>query len=166
MTQDFLKRAGWFLVFVLAQAMVLSRIHLFGVATPLLYVYFVTQLPRNYPKWAGLLWGFLMGLLIDIFSNTPGMASASLTLIAAIQPYYLELFVSRDAAENLRPSLFALGPVKYSYYVIPLVLLHCLIFFTLEHFSFFNVLHWALCVVGSAVLTLVLIFTFEAVKQR
>lgn len=89
MTQDFLKRAGWFLVFVLAQAMVLGRIHLFGVATPLLYVYFVTQLPRNYPKWASLLWGFMMGLLVDIFSNTPGMASASLTLIAAIQPYYL-----------------------------------------------------------------------------
>ena len=132
MTQDFLKRAGWFLVFVLAQAMVLGRIHLFGVATPLLYVYFVTQLPRNYPKWASLLWGFMMGLLVDIFSNTPGMASASLTLIAAIQPYYLELFVPRDAAENLRPSLAALGPVKYSYYVIPLVLLHCLMFFTLK----------------------------------
>ena len=166
MTQDFLKRAGWFLVFVLAQAMVLGRIHLFGVATPLLYVYFVTQQPRNYPKWASLLWGFFMGLLVDIFSNTPGMASASLTLIAAIQPYYLELFVPRDAAENLRPSLVALGPVKYSYYVIPLVLLHCLMFFTLEHFSFFNILHWALCVVGSAVLTLVLIFTFETVKLR
>lgn len=107
-----------------------------------------------------------MGLLVDIFSNTPGMASASLTLIAAIQPYYLELFVPRDAAENLRPSLAALGPVKYSYYVIPLVLFHCLMFFTLEHFSFFNILHWALCVVGSAVLTLVLIFTFETVKLR
>ena len=113
MTQDFLKRAGWFLVFVLAQAMVLSRIHLFGVATPLLYVYFVTQLPRSYPKWAGLLWGFLMGLLIDIFSNTPGMASASLTLIAAIQPYYFELFVSRLLFHNLQKIFFSINLVAY-----------------------------------------------------
>ena len=163
---DLLKRFAWFLVFVLAQAVVLGRIHLFGVATPLLYVYFVLQFERNYPKWAVLLWSFFLGLFIDILSNTPGLAAASLTLIAAIQPYYFELFVPRDSADDLKPTLSTLGMLKYSYYTIPLVVLYCLLFYSLEFFNFYNLEYWALCVVGSAAITLVLIYAFEIAKSR
>lgn len=165
MTADLVKRSILFIVFVVVQTVVLGRIHLFGVATPLLYVYFVTMFPRNYPKWAVLLWSFLMGLLVDTSTNTPGLASASLTLIAAVQPYFFELFVPRDSVENLEPSLANLGPVKYSYYIVVLVLLYCLVFFSLEMFHFFNLLHWALCVGGSMLVTLVLIFTFEIARK-
>ena len=165
MSADLLKRLGWFALFFLAQVIVLGRIHLFHYATPLFYVYFVTMFPRNYEKWAILLWSFLLGLCIDIFSNTPGLAAASLTVIAAIQPYYLELYVPRDSADNLQPSLRALGPLKYTYYVLPLVLVYCLLFFTLETLSFSNVLYWLLCVVSSTALTLLLIFTVEIGKR-
>lgn len=165
MTTETLKRLGWFMVFLLAQVFVLGRIYMFGVATPLLYVYFILQMPRNYPKWALLLWGFSLGLLVDIFFNTPGVAAASLTVIAAIQPYYMELFIPRDSSEDLRPSLKTLGALRYSNYTIPLVLVYCVLFFTLEHFSFFDALHWLLCVVGSTLLTLILIFTFEIAKK-
>lgn len=166
MTEDLLKRAGWFVVFVLAQAIVLGRIHLFNCATPLLYVYFVTQFPRSYPKWAILLWAFLLGLLIDTFSNTPGLASASLTMIAAVQPYFFEVLVPRDSAENLKPSLSTLGPMKYTYYIVVMVLLYCLLFYSLELFNFFNLTQWAMCIGGSAVITLLLIFTFEIAKLK
>ncbi len=166
MVTDLMKRAGWFVVFVLAQAIVLGRIHLFNCATPLLYVYFVCQFQRNYPKWAILLWSFMLGLMVDIFSNTPGLAAASLTVIGAIQPYYFELFVPRDSVDDLKPAMATLGPAKYSYYIIPLVLLYCLIFFSLELFNFFNWLQWLMNVVGSAVITLLLIYTFEVAKMR
>ena len=166
MTIDILKRAGWFAVFVLVQAVVLGRIHLFNCATPLLYVYFVLQFPRNYPKWGILLWSFMLGLMVDSFSNTPGLAAASLTLIAAIQPYYFELFVPRDSVEDLKPALSTLGSLRYSYYVIPLVLLYCLVFYSLELFNFFNWMQWAFCVGGSAVITLTLIYTFEIAKRN
>ncbi len=165
MTIDLLKRAGWFVVFILVQALVLGRIHLFNCATPLFYVYFVSQFPRNYPKWATLLWSFMLGLMIDTFSNTPGLASASLTLTAAIQPYIFELFVPRDSVDDLKPALSTLGPLKYSYYIIILVLTYCLVFYSLELFSFFNISQWALCVAGSTAITLLLIYTFEIAKS-
>jgi rod shape-determining protein MreD len=161
-----MKRALLFVAFVLAQALVLGRVHLFHCATPLLYVYFVTMFPRNYPKWGVMTWSFFMGLFIDIFSNTPGLASASLTAVAAIQPYYYELFLSRDAAESLEPSLVNLGPTKYSYYIVILVTIYCLLFFALEMFTFSNLLEWIMSVVGSTMVTLVLIFTFEIAKGR
>jgi rod shape-determining protein MreD len=103
MSADLFKRAGLFVAFILAQTLVLGSIHLFGYATPMLYVYFVLLFPRNYPKWGILLWSFCMGLVIDMFFNTPGVAAASMTLIGAIQPYYFEMYLSRDAAENIQP---------------------------------------------------------------
>ncbi len=165
MSADFFKRLGWFALFFLAQVIVLGRIHLFHYATPLFYVYFVTMFPRNYPKWSVLLWSFLLGLIIDIFSNTPGLAASVMTLLAAIQPYYLELYVPRDSADNLQPSMKTLGPVKYAYYMVPMVLLYCLLFYCLEMFTFFNAFYWLMCVVGSSLLTIVLIFTFEIAKR-
>ena len=166
MTADLLKRVLWFFLFVLAQVLVLGRIHLFHVATPLFYVYFVALFPRNYPKWAVLVWSFLLGLVVDCFTNTPGMSSFSLTLIAAIQPYLLEVFVSRDSAENLEPSVKALGMPKYSTYISLLVFIYCVVFYTLELFSFVNWEHWVLCVIGSTVITLLLVATCEYARSR
>lgn len=166
MTTDFLKRIVLFLVFVLAQALMLGGIHLFNCATPLLYVYFVMMFPRNYPKWALLLWSFTMGLLIDVLFNTPGLAAASLTLIAAIQPYLLEAFTTQDSAENLEPTLKTLGWEKYTVYAVMTVLIFCIVIYSLEMFSFFNLLHWAMCVIGSTLITLVFIFTFEIARSK
>ncbi len=166
MTTDFLKRTLLFFVFILTQAIMLGGIHLFNCATPFLYVYFVTMFPRNYPKWGILLWSFLMGILIDMFFNTPGLAAASLTLIAAIQPYYLELFVSRDSAEDIELSIQSVGLIKYSVYVVVLVFIYCLVFYSLEMFNFMNILQWVMCVVGSALITLMLIFTIEIARSN
>ncbi len=166
MTTDFLKRIVLFLVFVLAQALVLGGIHLFNCATPLLYVYFVMMFPRNYPKWALLLWSFTMGLLIDVLFNTPGLAAASITLIAAIQPYLLEAFTTQDSAENLEPTLKTLGWEKYTVYAVMTVLIFCVVIYSLEMFSFFNLLHWAMCIIGSTLITLVFIFTFEITRSK
>jgi len=166
MTTDSLKRIALFLVFVLAQTLMLGGIHLFNCATPLLYVYFVMMFPRNYPKWALLLWSFTMGLLIDVLFNTPGLAAASLTLIAAIQPYLLEAFTTQDSAENLEPTLKTLGWEKYTTYAIMSVLIFCIVIYSLEMFSFFNLLHWAMCVIGSTLITLVFIFTFEIARSK
>ncbi|MBQ3362238.1 MAG: rod shape-determining protein MreD, partial [Prevotella sp.] len=150
----------------LAQSLVLGGIHLFNCATPLLYVYFVMMFPRNYPKWALLLWSFSMGLLIDVLFNTPGLAAASLTLIAAIQPYLLEAFTTQDSAENLEPTLKTLGWKKYTVYAVMTVLIFCIVIYSLEMFSFFNLLHWAMCVIGSTLITLVFIFTFEITRSK
>ncbi|MBR1688348.1 MAG: rod shape-determining protein MreD [Prevotella sp.] len=166
MSIDIFKRILLFVIFCLVQSLILNHIHLFHCATPLLYVYFVAMFPRRYPKWGILLWSFMLGLVIDTFSNTPGVAAASLTLIGAIQPYFLELFVPRDSIDELVPSMRNLGITKYTYYIFVLVLLYCLVFYAIEMFNFANWLHWLECVGGSAILTIVLILTFESVGKK
>ena len=165
MTIDVLRQMGIFAVLCLAQAFVFNRIHLFGCATPLIYIYMIIKLERNYPKWGMLLWGFALGLTVDVLSNTPGVAAASLTLIGAVQPYFMELFVQRDAAENLSPSLKTLGYGKFTFFASMLTLLYCIVFFTLETFSFFNLSQWIAQVLGSAIISLVIILTIESVRK-
>ncbi len=149
----------------LVQALVFNHIHLFGYATILLYVYFVVMLPRNYPRWAALLWSFALGLSVDMFTNTPGMAAAALTLTGFLQPYLLQLFLPREAPENLKSAVSSLGFTKFLTMASFLVFIHCLAFFTIESFGFFNWQQWALNIVGTTLLTVLLIMTLESIRK-
>ena len=166
MSVEFFKRLGWFVVLCLVQVLILNHIHLFNVAIPLLYVYFTITFHRGTPKWMILLWSFALGLAIDVFSNTPGLASGSLTLIAVIQPYLLELFIPRDSAENLEVSVSTLGLGKFVIFCVILLLVYCLVFFAIEAFSFYNWQYWLECAGGSLLLTLVLILAIESVRAK
>lgn len=166
MNLNFLKGVLLFAILLLAQVLVLNHIHLFDCATPLLYVYVVLQFRRNYPRWGILLVSFLLGLLVDIFSNTPGVAAASMTFLGFLQPYVLAMFLNRDSDEDLQPSMKSLGFAKFFYYAAVLVVVYCAIFFTIETFSFFNGLLWPECVGGSAMLTILLILAIENSRKR
>lgn len=166
MNIDFLRRLLLFAVLILAQVLVLNHIHLFNYATPLLYVYFIISFGRNYPKWGILVWSFLMGLGVDVFSNMPGVAAASMTTTAMLQPYVLELFMQRDSDENLQPGISTLNFTGYLYYVILLTLTYCLLFFTIETFNFFNWTQWGLCILGSTLLSVVLILVVDNLRKK
>ena len=159
-------RLVMFVVLVLVQVLVLNHVWLLNVATPLLYVYFAITFPRNTEKGEVLVWCFLLGLLIDIFTNTPGLAAGSLTLIGMIQTYLVELFIPRDSVENLEVSASTLGWGKFSTLSGILTLIYCLMFFILEAFSFFDWQLWLLRTVCSAVLTLGLMLAIESVRSK
>lgn len=165
MNIDFPKRLLLFFGLMLLQALVLNHVHLFGVATPLLYVYFAISFRRNTSKWSMLVWCFLLGLGIDVFSNTPGLAAGAMTLVAAIQPYLMELFIQRDDEDEILPCIATFGISKYTLFALILTFVYCLAFFTLESFSFFNWLHWLLSIVTSTALTLLLVLVCDNTRR-
>ena len=166
MNAEFFRRLLLYAVLVLAQALVLNHIHLFGYATPLLYVYFVVSFPRNYPKWGILLWSFLLGLNVDAFSNTPGVAASAMTLIGLLQPYVQELFMQRDSEDDFQPSINSMGAGKYIYFTLLLTFIYCIVFFTVEMFIFFNWLQWILNILTSTLLSLLFIVVIDNLRKR
>ena len=166
MAIDLIKRITLFVSLCLVQALVLNQIHLFDCATPLLYVYFTISLSPHTSKWAGILWSFLIGLVADTFANTPGVAAASMTAVGAFQPYFFRLVVSQEVQDDVRPYMYSMGPMKYGVYAFTLICCHCLMFFSFELFSFFNLLQWVLCVLGSTAVTFVLVLTLEIVRRQ
>lgn len=165
MSIDLVKRLATFVVLVLVQGLVFNHIHLFNCATPLLYIIMVLHFRRNHPKWAVLLWCFMMGLCVDVFANTPGVAAASMTAVGLLQPYLFELFVPRDSADDLAPSMHSIGVGAYCWYVFIIILVYNLLFFTLETFNFFNWVHWLKCIGGSMVITYVLVMATESFRK-
>lgn len=165
MSIDQVKRIALFVVLLVVQGLVLNHIHLFDCATPLLYIILVLHFRRNQSRWSALLWSFAMGLCVDVFANTPGVAAASMTLMGLVQPYLFELFVPRDSAEDLLPSPRAIGVTAYFWYAFVMVFAYCLVFFTLETFNFFNWLQWLECIGGSTLLTYVLVMVLENFRK-
>ena len=163
---EHVERLIMFVVLLVVQMLILNHICLLQVAMPLLYVYFAITFRRGTPMWMILLWNFALGLMVDVISNTSGLAAGCMTLIGFIQPYLLEPLVPRDSAENLKTSASTLGVSKFVTLSAILVSIYCLVFFALESFSFFNWQLWILRAVGSALITLVLIFAIESIRSR
>lgn len=163
---EHIERVITLVMLLLIQVLILNNIHLFQVATPLLYVLFVITFRRGMPKWMILTYSFLLGLLLDIFTNTPGLAAGTMTLIAVIQPYLLETLTPRDSAENMQVSVSTMGFSKFVTFSAILVGIYCVVFFALEAFNFFDWQMWLLRAVSSALLTLLFVLAIESVRAR
>ena len=163
---EHIERVIMFVVLLLVQVLILNNIHLFQVATPLLYLFFVITFRRGMPKWIILTYSFLLGLLLDIFTNTPGLAAGTMTLIAVIQPYLLETLTPRDSAENMRVSVSTMGFGKFVTFSAILVSIYCVVFFALEAFNFFEWQMWLLRAVSSALLTLLFVLAIDSVRAK
>ena len=161
----YIERLVMFVVLLLVQVLVLNHIHLYQLAIPLPYIFFVITFQQNTPRWLMLTSSFLLGLLLDIFTNTPGLAAGSMTLMAMLQPYLLDRMVPRDAADSLPISSATLGFGKFCTFSAIMTSIYCLIFFALEAFSFFDWQQWLLRTLCSSVLTLLLIVSVEKIRS-
>jgi len=83
-----------------------------------------------------------------------------------LYPFLLEWFIVREKTEDLTPSMKELGIGRYILFVFILVLIYCLLFFTLETFSFFNWQQWLYNIGGSTVLTMVFILVLDNLRKR
>jgi len=165
MIQTFLSRAGWFLLLLLLQVLVLNHIHIAGYATPMPYVYFLLLLPSDTPRWVYIFLGFLLGFLVDVFTDTPGMASASMCLTALIVPPLLRVFSPTDSEdEAFLPSVRAMGWWKFLVLVVLAVLVNTVMFFLVENFSFYNWMSLLTSIGGSTALTILFIIAIELIR--
>lgn len=159
MIKDTLKYLVMFIVLVLLQVLLLNNIQFSGYVNPYLYVLFILLLPFETPRYLLLLLGFLLGLSVDIFSDTPGIHASATTFMAFLRPYVIELISSRDSLElNAPPRLKVMGLGWFLRYTIILVLAHHLFLFYIEVFSFMDFFHTMTRSLLSSFFTIVLIF--------
>ena len=164
MNNEVFKRLLLLVALCLIQSLVLNHIHLFYCATPLLYILLPLYFPTDQPRWSALLWSFCLGLLVDVFSNTPGVAAGAMAFVGLVQPYVLAMFAPHDTDAPLRPSLKEMGWLKFTTYALLVVLAFCVVFFLLESFSFFNWMLILMSIGGSTLLTLIIIIIIEKLK--
>ena len=154
------------LVLVSLQVLVFNHMHLFGYATPMVYICFLSYFPLNYSRCGILFWGFIIGLLTDIFSNTPGVGAASTTLAAMLQPVLLRAMAPKDSTEDMMPNFQTMGYGNYVRFFIILIVIHHQLVFLLESFSYFDSLYLVLSCASSIVLTTSIVWAMEHLLNR
>ncbi|MBM3922967.1 MAG: rod shape-determining protein MreD [Sphingomonadales bacterium] len=158
-----------FILFLLIEVYVLNRVpHLHRFISPSLYFLFILWLPFVVsPRWL-LVIGFMTGLTLDYFTQTPGLHAAACVLIAYVRPFLIAVLTPRDSGDfNYRePSPQSLLWAPYFIYVLILTLLHHAWLVMLEWMSFGSFSDFLLKLIASTAISLLLIFTVELLFPR
>ncbi|MCI7008683.1 MAG: rod shape-determining protein MreD [Parabacteroides sp.] len=162
MINNILRNAIYFVVFVLIQVLILNNIHFMRIATPFLYLYIILKLPVGESRSGQLFMAFLAGLLVDIFSNTPGMHAFACTLAGFFREEFIQMYMGKDLPEGIYPSYRVFGYSGFFRYVLTFVVLHHIALFLVESLTLFDPLFLAIRIVSSVLLTTLLICTAEA----
>ncbi|MDR0233094.1 MAG: rod shape-determining protein MreD [Dysgonamonadaceae bacterium] len=160
MSANWLKYALFFFLVVLLQIWILNRVHLFGFATPLFYVYFILKLPGEMKRTSLLFTACLLGLVVDFFSYSLGLNMLACTIMAFSRHYVF----NTDIADSFVPSIETFGFPSFMRYAIILVVIHHIVFFVAESFTFLDPLTLSLKIAGSSILTVLLILGTEQLK--
>ena len=162
MTKTVIQFIVLFVALILLQ-LVCNKIVLWGIAMPVVFIYLILRLPVNLHDGWVLTMAFFTGLLLDIFSNTPGMNALACTIMAMMRRPVFNLFVSRENDMNIPiPSVDSMGVGDYFKYMATLVTLYCVLIFLIQAFSLHNIGLTLARIAGSSVLSIIIIFGLDS----
>ena len=142
MTNSIVPNILRFVLLILLQAMIFiqfafgwsGRIYVHTIIYPL----FIMLLPLNVPRWLMSVLAFIMGILIDIAYNSPGVHASALVFTAFIRSSVLALLEPREGYSiNMIPTAHKMGISWFFRYASILLLIHLLFYFSVEVFTFF-----------------------------
>ena len=143
-----------FLVVILFQVLVMDNVMINGYMIPYIYLLFILLMPFETPRWTQLVLGFLLGMGIDLFLNTPGMHTAATVLVAFIRPYLLNLLAPLDGYDtDSFPRIHYYGFLWFLKYTLIIVVIHHFLLFYLEVFQLKDFLSTLLRVILSSILS-------------
>jgi len=124
-----------FVLLVLAQVLIFNHINFMGFINPMVYIIFIYWYPLHENITGFLIISFLMGFAVDLFSDTMAIHSASILSIAFARSVLMRFcfganfefqgFAFKNTTRLQRITFLGL-----------LILLHHIIFFSLELLSF------------------------------
>lgn len=149
-----------FILLVLVQVLVFNQLNFFGFINPMVYILFLYWYPIKENRAAFIGLSFVLGLSIDLFSDTMALHAASTVTIAYIRPAIMRFVFG----VNIEFQSFRLGSstkAQQITFLTLLIVVHHLVFFTLEIFSLANTLLILkkTMAIGTATLILCLLFT-------
>lgn len=169
MINNILRSIIYFVVFVLLQVLFLNNIHYLRIATPFLYLYCIIKMPIGVSRTGVLIFSFATGLIIDMFSNTPGMHAGACALVGLLREPIIHFLQGEDIADGLYPSYKSFGYAGFIRYVALFVLIHHVTLSLIEALTLFDPV-FLLVRVGARVIMTILsicaveLFNFESQK--
>ena len=128
-----------FISLVVAQVLIFNNINFAGTINPYPYILFVLLYPANNNRTLFIFLSFLLGLVVDIFSDSGGVHAAASVFLAYVRPVFLKLSFGRlYEHQSIKFSNTELG--RLITYITLGTLLHHFTMFSLEIFSLSGIL--------------------------
>jgi len=156
---------GYVIVYIFIQIPLLYKLNLNPDTIAFFYIGFLLFLPVGFRPAVKLLIGFFIGLLIDIFTNTPGLHAGISVFILFIRDQVINITLG-DLDENPNLSIYTIGFKGIVLYLLPLVFLHIILLFSIEQgtvLSFFAVIKKSIL---SSLFTFVCIILLNSIVAR
>lgn len=128
-----------FILLVLLQVLIFNHVNFIGYINPYVYILFIVLYPISNNRQLFIFLSFLLGLTVDIFSDSGGIHAAACVTIAYARPLFLKFsFGTSYEYQTLRISNSEMGQ-RISYFTT-IILLHHIVLFSLEVFNTYNIL--------------------------
>lgn len=146
-----------FVLLVLIQVLLLNHINFMGFINPYLYILFILVYPIDANKSLLIFLSFLLGLSIDLFSDSGGIHAAACVAIAYVRPLLLKFSFGVSYEYNM-VKISKMPLFGRMLYISLMVVIHHLILFSLEIFSLSHILLLIKSTLFSGIFSIVLIF--------
>ena len=148
------------LVVLVLQGLVLNNLAITPLVAPMVYIVLLIFLPIETPQWKMLGAGLLLGVVMDLMMGTVGLNTLTTLPIAYFRRVILFSSAGLSSMSNEEgvPTPKRLG-VRFHRYVVAVVILHSLLFYSFEWLSFSNLGVLALRILCSTAVSLMLDYT-------
>lgn len=150
-----------FALLVLTQVLIFNTLNFMGFINPLVYVIFFYWYPLKSNRAVFMITSFFLGFIIDIFSDTLAIHSVAALTVAYVRPvvmrfcfgvnYEFQNFSFKNTTKVQRITFLAL-----------LILVHQIVFFSLEVLSLSHILLILKKVLTTGIVTLILCTLFSS----
>ena len=122
---------------VVLQVLLFNHLSLFG-GVALVYVIALLKAPVEINRVLQIVMGFLVGFVVDIFCNTPGMHSLTAVTVMALRDVILHLYNDDPEFKSGMVTMQQIGLSAFARFSLSIIALHCLLLYIIESFTLFN----------------------------
>ncbi len=152
---------------IIIQVVLFKNIGYYNLATPFPYILIIFLLPLGTSNFFLYVLAFATGLSIDAFYDSLGIHTAACVALAWFRIAFIRITLEMDVRQSSNsPSWGELGSKWYISYVFFGTLIHHVILFVIEVFSFKSFLQTALSILLSSVSTFVVILLISLLFYR
>lgn len=154
-----------FILLVGLQVSVLNHINFLGYINPYVYILFILLFPIKNNRTLFIFLSFLLGLTIDIFSDSGGIHAAACVSIAYVRPVILKF--SFGTVYEYQTIKFDTAEFSSKFiYIIIMTVIHHFILFSLEIFNISKVILTFQKTLFSSIFTIILCIMITIIFSR
>lgn len=162
---NIIKEIGRLLLVFALQVLLFDHLHIGSLGIVMMYILFLINLPTRTPRWAEMLIGVGVGMMMDIWHSSLGIHMAACVALTFVRPILLTNAMQDIERIKDNLSIQNIGPAEYTKCAVLLTVLHHFIVLSLE---MWNIHMWWMVLLQtlvSSAMTLCVILGYEYLKR-